>query len=60
MWQFIVFKWNQHQINDIKKLSEVENFDRFVVIKSFRNTDPANEIDEIVLPEGYEGIEGLI
>jgi len=60
MWQFIVFKWNQHQISDIKKLSEDENFDRFVVIKSFRNTDPANQIDEIVLPEGYVGIEGLV
>jgi hypothetical protein len=57
-WQFIVFKWNQHQINDIKKLSESENFVRFGVIKSFRNKDADNEIDEIVLPEGYESING--
>ena len=55
-WQFIVFKWNQHQIADIKKLSEAEKFERFVVIKSFRNTNPENEIDEIVLPSGYEGV----
>lgn len=55
-WQFIVFKWNQHQIADIKKLSEAEKFERFVVIKSFRNTNPENEIDEIVLPAGYEGV----
>ena len=57
-WQFIVFKWNQHQINDIKKLSESENFVRFGVIESFRNKDADNEIDEIVLPEGYESING--
>ena len=55
-WQFIVFKWNQHQIADIKKLSEAEKFEKFVVIKSFRNTNPENEIDEIVLPSGYEGV----
>ena len=55
-WQFIVFKWNQHQIADIKKLSEAEKFERFVIIKSFRNTNPENEIDEIVLPSGYEGV----
>ena len=55
-WQFIVFKWNQHQIADIKKLSEAEKFERFVIIKSFRNTNPENEIDEIVLPAGYEGV----
>ena len=60
MWQFIVFKWNQHQINDIKKLSESENFERFVIVKSFRNKDPEKEIDDIVLPEGYLGITGLI
>ena len=56
-WQFIVFKWNQHQINDIKKLSESENFVRFGVIESFRNKDADNEIDEIVLPEGYETLD---
>ena len=56
-WQFIVFKWNQHQINDIKKLSESENFVRFGVIESFRNKDSDNEIDEIVLPEGYETLD---
>ena len=55
-WQFIVFKWNQHQIADIKKLSEAEKFEKFVVIKSFRNTNPENEVDEIVLPSGYEGV----
>ena len=43
-WQFIVFKWNQHQITDIKKLSEAEKFERFVVIKSFRKTNPENII----------------
>lgn len=51
-----MFKWNQHQIADIKKLSEAEKFERFVIIKSFRNTNPENEIDEIVLPSGYEGV----
>jgi hypothetical protein len=56
-WQFIVFKWNQHQINDIKKLSESEGFARFGIIESFRNKDAENEIDEIVLPEGYETID---
>ena len=56
-WQFIVFKWNQHQINDIKKLSESENFVRFGVIESFRNKDADNEIDDIVLPEGYETLD---
>ena len=56
-WQFIVFKWNQHQINDIKKLSESENFVRFGVIESFRNKDADNEIDNIVLPEGYETLD---
>ena len=56
-WQFIVFKWNQHQIDDIKKLSESEGFERFGIIKSFRNKDADNEIDEIVLPEGYERID---
>ena len=56
-WQFIVFKWNQHQINDIKKLSESEGFARFGIIESFRNKDADNEIDEIVLPEGYEPID---
>ena len=55
-WQFIVFKWNQHQINDIKKLSESEGFARFGIIESFRNKDSDNEIDEIVLPEGYTSI----
>ncbi|MBC8429226.1 MAG: hypothetical protein H8D95_01420 [Candidatus Endolissoclinum sp.] len=56
-WQFIVFKWNQHQINDIKKLSESEGFARFGIIESFRNKDADNEIDEIVLPEGYETLD---
>ena len=45
-----------NDIADIKKLSEAEKFERFVVIKSFRNTNPENEIDEIVLPAGYEGV----
>ena len=56
-WQFIVFKWNQHQIDDIKKLSESEGFVRFGIIESFRNDDANNEIDEIVLPEGYETLD---
>ena len=56
-WQFIVFKWNQHQINDIKKLSESEGFARFGIIESFRNKDAENKIDEIVLPEGYETLD---
>jgi hypothetical protein len=35
-WQFIVFKWNQHQIADIKKLSEAEKFERLDNYKSFK------------------------
>ena len=45
------------QINDIKKLSESEGFARFGIIESFRNKDADNEIDEIVLPEGYETLD---
>ena len=56
-WQFIIFKWNQHQIDDIKKLSESEGFVRFGIIESFRNDDPNYKIDEIVLPEGYETLD---
>ena len=56
-WQFIIFKWNQHQIDDIKKLSESEGFARFGIIESFRNDDPNYKIDEIVLPEGYETLD---
>ena len=56
-WQFIVFKWNQHQIDDIKKLSESEGFERFGIIKSTRNREVDNEIDEIVLPEGYKTVK---
>ena len=56
-WQFIIFKWNQHQIDNIKKLSESEGFVRFGIIESFRNDDPNYKIDEIVLPEGYETLD---
>lgn len=56
-WQFIVFKWNQHQINDIKKLSESEGFARFGIVESFRNEDPNYEINEIVVPKGYETLD---
>ena len=58
-WQFIVFKWNQHQIDDIKKLSETEGFERFGIIKSTRNRDIDNKIDEIVLPEGYKTVKEI-
>ena len=44
-------------IDDIKKLSESEGFERFGIIKSTRNREVDNEIDEIVLPEGYETLD---
>ena len=46
-------------IDDIKKLSESEGFERFGIIKSTRNRDVDNEIDEIVLPEGYKTVKEI-
>lgn len=35
-WQYIVFKHNEHQVDDAKALSESMGFDRFVIRRSHR------------------------
>lgn len=51
-WQFIVFKWNQHQLNEVKSYSESENFKGFNLIQSVRGED--EKITNIEIPENYE------
>lgn len=51
-WQFIVFKWNQHQLNEVKSYSESENFKGFNLIQSARGED--EKITNIEIPENYE------
>ena len=50
-WQFIVFSWNQHQLNEVKSYSESENFDRFHIVQSVRGED--EKIENIEIPENY-------
>ena len=51
-WQFIVFSWNQHQLNEVKSYSESENFNRFHIVQSVRDED--EKITNIEIPENYE------
>ena len=51
-WQFIVFNWNQHQLNEVKSYSESENFKGFNLIQSVRGED--EKITNIEIPENYE------
>ena len=51
-WQFIVFSWNQHQLNEVKSYSESENFKGFNLIQSVRGED--EKITNIEITENYE------
>jgi len=51
-WQFIVFNWNKHQLNEVKSYSESENFNRFHIIQSVRGED--EKITNIEIPKNYE------
>ena len=56
-WQFIVFKWNQHQLDEVKRYSESEKFKGFNIIRSVRNSSDTNNNDKnitnIEIPENY-------
>jgi MoaA/NifB/PqqE/SkfB family radical SAM enzyme len=51
-WQFIVFNWNQHQLNEVKSYSESEKFNGFNIIRSVRSEDDVKPTIEI--PTEYE------
>ena len=38
-WQFIVFRYNQHQISEAKQMSKDLNIDSFEIVKSYRWMD---------------------
>lgn len=38
VWQFILFDWNEHQLEDAKKLAVEEGFSKFRVVNSHRKT----------------------
>jgi len=48
IWQFIVFEWNEHQLDDAQKFSEKENFIGFRTIYSHRNTSGEKKIDRTI------------
>lgn len=52
-WKFIVFKHNQHQINDAEKLSKKLNIDEFKVIASDRWWDKSLMPDKKYVDERY-------
>lgn len=42
IWQFILFSWNKHQLDDIKKKSKEEGFLKMYIINSHRGTKNVN------------------
>lgn len=49
IWQFIVFEWNEHQLEDARKFSVDEGFEGFRTIFSHRNTSGEKKVNREAL-----------
>ncbi len=53
-WQWILFKHNQHQLAEAKKLSQDWGVDSFIIIKSFRSKESEMWAPTITIKEANE------